>query len=627
MKPSLWLPGACGALALGLFLASAPSASAAFSYTAGNTLGSIVTIDDTGTNYATFFADSIAGPPGMAFDSAGNLYLPNPNANTIAKITTNNVTTMFVIDPGDDSVLANPQGVAFDKSGNLYVANGYNDNVEVITPAGVASVFVTDPGDGSVLNGPTAVAFDSAGNLYVANATGGSGDFIEKFTTNGTASQFAADPGDGSVLNSPIAMAFDKSGNLYVVNNEPPAFIEKFDSAGMPSPFVTNGLNFPTGLAIDSSGNIDVVDQALSEYTSTVTKYQTNGIGTVIISNLFSPDSICFDNTGHIVVADFDQIDIFPITTGPANHLLSIGVDMRGLALDNSSNLYVANFDFGYTVSKITPAGVGTVWANFNTPVFDVVIDGAGNGYATLSDANQIMKITPGGATSVFAVDPGTSNVLNSPAGIAIDSAGNLYVANQLTNNIVKFTPSGTPGIFASTGANFGYGVGLAIDKSNNVYAEYGDSILKFAQNGSYVIFATDPGDNSVLDGPEGMGFDSAGNLYVANYNSGTIEKFTTNGTPSRFSDDSFVGAACITLAPSATATLLPPFLHIAQSGTNAVLSWAVSSGLFYLQSTPSLHPTNWTTLSNITPAVVGTNYVETNGVSGTAKYYRLISQ
>ena len=46
-------------------------------------------------------------------------------------------------------------------------------------------------------------------------------------------------------------------------------------------------------------------------------------------------------------------------------------------------------------------------------------------------------------------------------------------------------------------------------------------------------IFASDPGDHSVLNQPQGIGFDSLGNLYVANLN--FIEKFTPAGVPSRF--------------------------------------------------------------------------------------------
>ncbi len=620
MKRSLCLLGSALVLSF-----CAGSASAAFAYADGNTLGVINALNAAGSN-TVFFANSIGGPAGIAFDSSGNLFVPNANANTIARIATNGVTTMFAIDPGDGSILSNPQDVIFDAAGNLYVADAFTDQIEKFTPGGVASVFAVDPGDFSILSSPSSLVFDAVGNLYVANDDGFGTDFIEKFSTNGAATRFATDPGNGSVLNSPSALTFDNSGNLYAANQGQPAFIEKFTSGGTPSTFVNSGLTFPTGLATDASGNIYAVNNTNLIGHSTVTKYQTNGAGSIVVSNLYSPTAIRFDKSGDIVVADYTQVDIIPTNGGLTSNVLAIGVGASGLALDTSSNLYVAGFLYGNTISKITPAGAGTVWANLNTPVYAVVLDGAGNGYATLSYANQIAKIAANGATSIFATDPGTGNVLNFPQGIAIDGGGNLFVVNLNTNNIVKFTPAGTPSTFASTGANFGYGPGIAIDKSNNVYTEYNSSILKFAPNGSSTTFATDPGDNSVLDGPIGMAFDGAGNLYVVN-NGGFVEKFSTNGAPSRFSDSTGPGGSFITLMPYVAGLPLPPLLHIAQSGTNAVLSWAVSSGNFYLQSTPGLSPTNWTTLSNITPSVVGTNYVETNGVGAASKFFRLISQ
>src|ERR1019366_693291 len=107
--------------------------------------------------------------------------------------------------------LAGPQGVAFDKAGNLYVANNALNTIEKFTINGVPSLFATDPGDNSVLNGPEGLAFDTASNLYVAN----DGSFITKFSPNGTPSNFA----DGTFLNGPLGLAFDHAGNLYAAND------------------------------------------------------------------------------------------------------------------------------------------------------------------------------------------------------------------------------------------------------------------------------------------------------------------------------------------------------------------------------------------------------------------------
>jgi DNA-binding beta-propeller fold protein YncE len=110
---------------------------------------------------------------------------------------------------------------------------------------------------------------------------------------------------------------------------------------------------------------------------------------------------------------------------------------------------------------------------------------------ATVTNATLLQRPnSPGGIVTVFA----SGGLLNGQKGLAFDSAGNLYAANQNNNTIVMFTPAGTGSLFAS-----------------------------------------DPGDLSVLYSPIGLAFDGAGNLYVANSGSNTIEKFTSGGVGSVF--------------------------------------------------------------------------------------------
>ncbi len=444
----------------------------------------------------------LSGPEGLAFDSAGNLYVAN-DGGWIEKFTTNGTPSLFASDPGDGSVLNGPDGLAFDSSGNLYVANTYGGNngigsIEKFTTNGTPSLFASDPGDGSVLLIPEGLAFDSSGNLYVANTYGGDNEngSIEKFTTNGTPSLFASDPGDGSVLNNPYDLAFDKTGNLYVVNatgdTNGYGSVEKFKSSSSYSSFISDPgdgslLNSPVGLAFDGAGNLSVVNSGFSQ---NVKKFNTNAVVTgIILASLSTP---------------------------------------QGLALDSAGNLYVANQDEG-TIEEFNTNGVGTLFAATNSP-YGLAFDGVGNLYADSSLENTIEKFTTNGTASVFA-----SIGLANPRGLAFDGAGNLYAVNLDATTIEKFDASGTPTVFASTGLNGPFGVALAVDGAGNLYAELNNTIKKFATNGTSLLFASDPGDGSVLSNPQGMAFDSAGNLYVANLDSGTIEEFDTEGNGSVF--------------------------------------------------------------------------------------------
>ncbi len=72
--------------------------------------------------------------------------------------------------------------------------------------------------------------------------------------------------------------------------------------------------------------------------------------------------------------------------------------------------------------------------------------------------------------------------------------------------------------------------------------------------------------------------------------------------------------------------SLPTPQLSIIHSGTNAIVTWPTNALEFTLQSTANLVlPTVWTTVSPPPYAVINTNSVVTNNISGTNQFYRLI--
>ena len=141
-------------------------------------------------------------PYGLAFDSAGNLYVANNGNSTIQKFTPGGIGSLFA-----NTGLNRPVGLAFDSAGNLYVSNSGDDTIEKFTPGGVGSVFAN-----TGLNQPYGLAFDSAGNLYVANFGSST---IEKFTPGGVGSVFVF----GNGLSRPVFIAFGP--RLYTVTPSP----------------------------------------------------------------------------------------------------------------------------------------------------------------------------------------------------------------------------------------------------------------------------------------------------------------------------------------------------------------------------------------------------------------------
>ena len=74
--------------------------------------------------------------------------------------------------------------------------------------------------------------------------------------------------------------------------------------------------------------------------------------------------------------------------------------------------------------------------------------------------------------------------------------------------------------------------VGLAFDSAGNLYAANYDNntIEKFTPGGVGSLFAS-----TGLSNPRGLAFDNAGNLYAANASGSTIQKFTSGGVGTVF--------------------------------------------------------------------------------------------
>ncbi|MFI5457189.1 MAG: hypothetical protein ACHRXM_17220 [Isosphaerales bacterium] len=239
-------------------------------YVSSYETNTIQTITPGGTTHT--FASGLSNPYGMAFDSAGNLYVANAYggvSGTIEKFTPGGVSSVFA-----STGLNIPVGLAFDASGNLYVTNSGAGSIEKFTPSGVGTMFATG------LSTPYGIALDSAGNVYVGNE---GSSVIDKITPGGVSSFFA------SAVSS-LALAFDSSGNLFSANGN--STITKFTPGGAASVFAT-GQPLTFALAFDSSGNLF----SANYYAGTITEFTPGGggVGSFFASVSGEPVGLAFD--------------------------------------------------------------------------------------------------------------------------------------------------------------------------------------------------------------------------------------------------------------------------------------------------------------------------------------------
>ena len=213
---------------------------------------------------------------------------------------------------------------------------------------------------------------------------------------------------------------------------------------------------------------------------------------------------------------------------------------------------------------------------------------------------------------------------------LATDPAGNtaqrqftvLVVPATLLLTAGALTPPGIPptvSTFVSSG--FSLPQGLAFDAAGNLYVANFDknTISKVTPAGAVSTFV-----RSGLDGPEGLAFDAAGNLYVANLNNSTISKVTPAGAVSAFVSS---GLAC----PNSLAFDTAGNLYVANSGGSTIskvtparaVSTFVGAGLdvpdgLAFDAAGNLYVANIgnSTISKVTPAGAASTFVSSGFAS-----------
>jgi len=281
------------------------------------TNGTTATIAGTGLagnagNGASATAAIINGPGGLILDSSGNVFIADTSNNQIRKIAGGNITLFAGNGNGEysgdngtatNAGLNNPTGIAFDSAGNLYIADNKNNLIRRVDKNGniISYIGGTGPTAGR-LSSPTAVAFDPSGALYVADA---GNQRIIKFVNNifsvyaGTGTRgFSGDGGKATsaTLNNPTSIAFDSAGNLYIVDSNNNR-IRKVTTdgniftiagktqtgySGDGGPALSATLTFPRGVAVDSKGTVYIADtqnHAIRALTPAAPTISAGGVG------------------------------------------------------------------------------------------------------------------------------------------------------------------------------------------------------------------------------------------------------------------------------------------------------------------------------------------------------------
>jgi secreted PhoX family phosphatase len=446
------------------------------------------------------------------------------------------------------SGLDSPCGLAFDSSGDVWTANESANTVVAYTPSQLllglpGRTLSSGPSDS--LGSPCGLAFDSSGDLWVANESAGT---VVEYTPGQLVSGAPiptvtiASPGFPGSLGGPCGLAFDSSGDLWVANESANTVVDYTPGqlvTGSPVPSATiraevagtgssASLSGPRDLTFDASGDLWVANEEGDDLVE------------------FAPDQL---ESG-------SPVPRATISSGRANGL-SVPL---GLAFDVSGDLWVTNEE-GDDLVEYTPdqlvsgspdprVAASAANSGFDWP-FGVAFDSSGDLWVANYSANSLVEFAPnqltnGSPTPTATISSGSSGSLEGPDGLAFDRSGDLWVANydEVTgaDSLVEFAPNqlttGSPTptatISSSSSESLDEPQGLAFDSSGDLWVanDNANTVVELKPR-QLVTGAPTPAVtvssalSGSLDGPADLAFDASGDLWVANYNSDTVVEYS----------------------------------------------------------------------------------------------------
>ena len=427
---------------------------------------------------------------GVAADTGGNVWFSDRNNDRIRMVsaTTGIVTTVYGNGtggysgdggPGSAAQLNTPQGLAFDTAGNLFICDYYSNRIRKVNTGGIISTFAGQSGlfeEGVAATNAEFtymenIATDGAGNVYVPdmanqrvrmiNAATGLITTVAGGGISGNTDAFSGDggPATAAKLYFPSAMAFDPSGNLYICDQDNQR-VRMVSPDGVITTFAGNGtygfvdnvpatdaeFRYPTGVVVDKLGNVYIVDNsnfrvrkvdATTGMISTVAGVGTAGYsgdgGPAINAQLNYPDDVAVDGAGNVYISD-------------GNYCIRM-VDAAGTISTVAGN---GTFGFSGDGGPAVDAQMATPWGIKVDSAGDILIADDDNQRIRLVHADGIINTVVGNGTAGFSGDggPALSASLNFPKGIALDNAGNLYIADEDNRRIRK---TSVPSLVAPT--------------------------------------------------------------------------------------------------------------------------------------------------------------------------------
>ena len=493
---------------------------------------------------------SINSPRGLSTDASGNIYETNIGTNQIYFVNSSGTPTLIAgtgaatesdNTTGTSATFNAPWGIAYNSAGYVYVSDYSGSTIRKISttaPYAVTTLAGTSGNQGELdglgsiaaFNRPAGMVFDGSAYLYVCDY---GGNTIRRVTVStGTVTTIAglsATPGEvdnttgtSARFNGPRGITYDGSGNLYVTDNGGNTIRKISTTAPYAVTTIVNssaGLSSPEGITI-SGRVLYVADRGNNRIkrvftTGSIANFAGDGVqneldGTGTNAEFYAPYAITADKTGNLYAGDSKT------TTSTIRKIIATGWTI--------SPALSSGLGFNLTTGVIQ----GTPTTTFSSTVYTVVAynaTGVASAAVTLSCQANNLKPNINYSPSSYVL---TLNTAISPAITPTNTGG--AVPSKVYGTVTTFVPASSP-LYNPKG--------LAIDGYGNMYeSDYqGNAIYMINSSGTTTLIAGNgtatesdntTGTSATFHNPWGIAFDPAGYIYVSDYLGSTIRKIST---------------------------------------------------------------------------------------------------
>ncbi len=278
---------------------------------------------------------------------------------------------------------------------------------------------------------------------------------------------------------------------------------------------------------------------APSDWSLTV-KYSSTSFSTIKGLAMDNSDNLWVLSNGNGYVTELSPLGVIGTNVQPGG-APGFPKGGSGLAWDLSGNLWFDASSYGYLIDFAPPSTTAYGFSGFKTSLAQVAIDGNGNAYFPSYSSTTKNYVFIGNSST------GTTWTLTGSlvegTQVAIDSNNTAWFPSDNTANTTnavlyefQSTPSATTptisAICTTTGNIFTRGSGVAIDSSNNVWVSdgYNGNLVEFnnANPCTYKTYYHPVASGTTLNG---VAIDGSGNVFAVTTSSGGLVELSNSGT------------------------------------------------------------------------------------------------